>query len=68
MATVNPYHLEHTMPVTRRPRRTRPHAAPAYYPGRPARAAEQAQNIFHELHADGRHALCVVCDSEYGPA
>jgi hypothetical protein len=34
-------------------------------PGRPPRAAEQAQHIFHELHADGRNALCVVCDSQY---
>jgi len=37
-------------------------------PGRPARAIEQAQHIFHELHADGRHALCAVCDSQYRPA
>jgi hypothetical protein len=21
--------------------------------------------IFHELHADGRHALCAVCGSQY---
>ena len=56
------------MPVTSRLHRTRPHTASAYYPGRSARAAEQAQDIFHELHADGRNALCVVCDSQYGPA
>jgi hypothetical protein len=23
------------------------------------------QDIFHELHADGRHAVCTVCDSQY---
>jgi len=34
-------------------------------PGRPARAVEQAQLIFHELHADGRNTLCAVCDSQY---
>ena len=68
MATVNPDHLENTMPVTSRPRRTRPNTAHADYLGRPARGVEQAQHIFHELHADGRNALCVVCDSQYGPA
>jgi Ni,Fe-hydrogenase III small subunit len=34
-------------------------------PGRPASAAEQVQDIFHELHADGRHAVCTVCDNQY---
>ena len=34
-------------------------------PGRPASAAEQAQDIFHELHADGRNAACAVCDSQH---
>jgi len=34
-------------------------------PGRPASAAGQMQDIFHELHADGRHAVCTVCDSQY---
>ena len=34
-------------------------------PGRPASAAGQMQDIFHELHADGRHAACTVCDSQY---
>jgi hypothetical protein len=34
-------------------------------PGRPASVAEQMQDIFHELHADGRHAVCTVCDSQY---
>ena len=36
--------------------------------GRPASAVDQAQHIFHELHADGRHASCEVCDSQYGTA
>jgi hypothetical protein len=44
--------------VTRRP-------APL---GRPARPAQQAQLIFHELHADGRNTLCAVCDSQYESA
>ena len=33
--------------------------------GRPVSAVEQMQDIFHELHADGRHAVCTVCDSQY---
>jgi hypothetical protein len=37
-------------------------------PGRPASVAEQMRHVFHELHADGRNAVCVVCDSQYGPA
>ena len=37
-------------------------------PGRPASVAEQMQDIFHELHADGRHTYCEVCDSQYGTA
>jgi len=37
-------------------------------PGRPANAADQAQHIFHELHADGRHTCCTVCDSRYRTA
>jgi hypothetical protein len=37
-------------------------------PGRPASAVDQARHIFHELHADGRHTLCTVCDSQYGAA
>ena len=36
--------------------------------GRPASAVDQAQHIFHELHADGRNAFCAVCDSQYGSA
>lgn len=34
--------------------------------GRPAGAVEQTQHVFHELHADGRNALCAVCDGQYG--
>ena len=34
-------------------------------PGRPAGAAGQMQDIFHELHSDGRNAVCTVCDSQY---
>jgi hypothetical protein len=37
-------------------------------PGRPAGAVEQVQDIFHELHADGRNAACTVCDGQYLPA
>jgi hypothetical protein len=43
-------------------------ARPSASPGRPARAVEQAQLIFHELHADGRNTLCAVCDSQYESA
>ena len=49
-------------------RAVRQRARPSRPPGRSPRAAEQAQHIFHELHADGRNALCVVCDSQYGSA
>jgi len=34
-------------------------------PGRRTSATEQTQDIFHELHPDGRHAVCTVCDSQY---
>jgi hypothetical protein len=37
-------------------------------PGRSANAVEQMQDIFHELHADGRNASCTVCDSQYWSA
>jgi len=37
-------------------------------PGRPASVAEQMQDIFHELHADGRNAACTVCDRQYWPS
>ena len=33
--------------------------------GRPDGSAEQMQHVFHELHAEGRHALCEVCASRY---
>jgi hypothetical protein len=33
-------------------------------PGQPPSAVEQLQYVFHELHADGRNALCTVCDSQ----
>ena len=51
-----------------RDRAVRQRASPPRPPGRPGRAVEQAQHIFHELHADGRNALCAVCDSQYWPA
>jgi hypothetical protein len=35
---------------------------------RPASAIERTQRIFHELHADGRHALCNICDGQYRSA
>ena len=35
-------------------------------PGRPVSAVDHARHIFHELHADGRHSFCTVCDSQYG--
>src|SRR5690348_10342712 len=41
-------------------------ARPPAPPGRPASTVDQAQHIFHELHAEARHALCAVCDSQYG--
>jgi len=37
-------------------------------PGRPASAVEQMQDVFHELHADGRNAACTVCAGQYWPA
>jgi alkanesulfonate monooxygenase SsuD/methylene tetrahydromethanopterin reductase-like flavin-dependent oxidoreductase (luciferase family) len=43
-------------------------ARPPSLPGRPASVVEQMQHVFHELHADGRNALCAVCDSQYLPA
>ena len=33
--------------------------------GGPDSSVEQMRDVFHELHADGRHALCAVCDSQY---
>ena len=43
-------------------------ARPPGHPARPANAVDQAQHIFHELHADGRHPSCAICDSQYGAA
>src|SRR5215472_15447197 len=43
-------------------------ARPPAHPGRQAQAVDQAQHIFHELHADGRNPSCAVCDSQYGAA
>ncbi len=40
-------------------------AKPAGTPGRPDSAGEQMEHIFHELHADGRNALCGICNSQY---
>jgi hypothetical protein len=33
--------------------------------GRSDGPAEQMQRVFHELHPEGRHALCEVCASQY---
>ena len=49
-------------------RAVRPMARPPRPRGQSVRAVVQAQHIFHELHADGRNALCAVCDSQYGLA
>jgi hypothetical protein len=40
-------------------------AKPRGTPGRPDGSAEQTQHVFHELHAEGRHALCEVCANRY---
>ena len=40
-------------------------AKPPDTPGRPDSAVEKVESIFHELHADGRHALCGVCGNQY---
>ena len=34
-------------------------------PGQPPSDVEQMQYVFHELHPDGRNALCAVCDRQY---
>jgi hypothetical protein len=31
---------------------------------RPGAAAGQMQYVFHELHADGRHAICALCNGQ----
>jgi hypothetical protein len=62
---------------TSRPRTRREHSWPEDLPADPrdpdvvqakalAGVVEQMQHVFHELHADGRHALCAVCDDRYG--
>jgi len=33
--------------------------------GGPDSTVEQMQDVFHELHADGRNALCAICDSQF---
>jgi hypothetical protein len=43
-------------------------ARPPVPPGRPASAVNQAQHMFHELHAQGRHTSCPACDSHNGAA
>ena len=43
-------------------------ARPPAPPARPAGAVDQARHIFHELHADGRHSSCAVCDTRYRAA
>jgi hypothetical protein len=40
-------------------------AKPAGTIGRPDGSSEQMQHVFHELHAEGRHALCEVCANQY---
>lgn len=40
-------------------------AGPPGPQGRPVSAVEPTQQVFHELHADGRNALCGVCDTQY---
>ena len=36
--------------------------------GWPDSSVEQMQHVFHELHADGHHALCTVCGSQSSPS
>jgi len=33
--------------------------------GRPDASAAKMQDVFHELHAEGRHGLCEVCADQY---
>ena len=40
-------------------------ARPPATAGGPDSPVEQVESIFHELHADGRNALCGVCDGQY---
>jgi hypothetical protein len=41
-------------------------AGPRAPRARAAITVEQAQQIFHDLHSEGRNAVCAVCDSQYG--
>ena len=41
---------------------------PSGSPGWPSSTVEQMQYAFHELHPDGRNALCAVCDGQYRSA
>jgi hypothetical protein len=41
-------------------------AKPPGTPDRPDGASEQMRSVFHELHADGHHALCEVCGHSRG--
>ena len=43
-------------------------AEPLGPPRRPVSAVELGQDVFHELHAEGRNAACTVCDSRYQAA
>ena len=43
-------------------------ASPPAPPARPANAVDQAQRVFHKLHADRRHTSCAICDSHYRTA
>ena len=36
--------------------------------GRPSSTVEQMQDVFHELHPNGRNCHCAVCDSQYRSA
>jgi hypothetical protein len=38
---------------------------PPATPSKPDSSVEQMQYVFHELHADARHAHCTVCDRQY---
>ena len=40
--------------------------APGTQGRRSSSSVEQMQSVFHELHADGRNALCAVCDRQHG--
>lgn len=48
-----------------RPARQEP-AKPPGTPDRPDGSVQQMQYVFHELHPEGRHALCGVCGTRPG--